>query len=784
MELFKLLGTIAITNEDANNAIDETTGKAEKSEGKMSSAFKKIGAAVATYFSAKAIVDFGAACVSTTASFEDAMLKVQSLSGATKDEYQKLTDAALEYGSTTAWTSKDVADAMGYMALAGFDTNEILKSTSGMLSLASASGEQLATVTDILTDSMTAFGDGADQASRYADVLATTQAKSNTTVGLLGEAFKYVAPLAGSYKYELEDVSTALGMMANAGVKGSMAGTSLSSIITRLGTDTDGCRETIEALGVEFYNSDGSARNLSDVLIDLSDATKDMDVAQKSALAKTVAGQEAQKGLLAILNQGSDAYKELNKQIREVGASTESEAKAMADNMESGIGGAIRSIQSAWEGFQIKIGQKLQVAAEPAIRRLASFVTDKAIPAVDTISEKVESFSESANEFLSPLIDAFRNLGGAISADAESSTFLQDAFSGAAAIIGNVWNTVGQPVFDALVSGINWLADNWGPISDAVSESFSTMMEIMSTVWNNIGKPVWDMIFFVISEVAGMFQRHMPEIMKFFNEAAAGIKDTWDKHLKPALKAIGDMLRNDVMPAFEFVFKTIIEPLIETVFQTIGRLWNGTLKPIFDGIIDFLAGTFTGDWKRAFTGILNIVTGIFNAILTAIETPMNHAKNVVNRAIEYIKEKFNFEWSLPQLKLPHFSISGSFSLNPPSVPSFGIEWYKKAMNDPVIMNSPTAFGINKNGQIMAGGEAGSEVVSGKDTLLQLISQAVSEKNQEIIDAINRLLEFLMMYIPELAGMKVVLDSGALVGELAPEMDEELGRLATKNGRRI
>lgn len=113
---------------------------------------------------------------------------------------------------------------------------------------------------------MTAFGDGADQASRYADVLATTQAKSNTTVGLLGEAFKYVAPLAGSYGYKLEDVSAALGMMANAGVKGSMAGTSLSSIITRLGVNTDGCREKIESLGVQFYNQDGTARDLSSVL--------------------------------------------------------------------------------------------------------------------------------------------------------------------------------------------------------------------------------------------------------------------------------------------------------------------------------------------------------------------------------------------------------------------------------------------------------------------------------------------------------------------------------------
>ena len=166
MELFKLFGTIAINNGDANKAIDDTTGKAEKSEFRMGSAFKKIGAAITTYFAVDKLVSFGKSVVDTTASFEDGMLKVQSLTGATQDEYQKLSDAALNYGSTTAWTAKDVSDAMGYMALAGFDTNEILESTSGRLSLASASGEDLATVTDILTDSMTGFGDSASDASR------------------------------------------------------------------------------------------------------------------------------------------------------------------------------------------------------------------------------------------------------------------------------------------------------------------------------------------------------------------------------------------------------------------------------------------------------------------------------------------------------------------------------------------------------------------------------------------------------------------------------------------
>ena len=385
MELFKLFGTVAINNADAINAIDETTGSAQKAESKLSKTFKKVGTAVAAGVAVDKIVGFGKTAVETAASFEDGMLKVQSLSGATQEEYDKLSKAALDYGSTTAWTAKDVADAMGYMALAGFDTNQILESTSGMLSLASASGEDLATVTDILTDSMTGFGDSAKDAERYADVLATTQAKSNTTVGDLGEAFKYVSSLAGTYSYSLEDVSAALGTMANAGVKGSMASTALSSIITRLGTNTSGARDTIEELGVSFYNQDGSARALGDVLKDLCDATQGMDVEQKAMLASTIAGAEAQKGLLAILNQGSDAYESLQDKLYDCSGA----ASDMASNMESGMGGSIRSLQSAWEGFTIKLGEKIEPGVSEALSKLTGFIQDKAMPAIDAISDGI-----------------------------------------------------------------------------------------------------------------------------------------------------------------------------------------------------------------------------------------------------------------------------------------------------------------------------------------------------------------------------------------------------------
>lgn len=576
MELFRLLGTIAINNTEANRDIDETVGKASNSESKITSAFKKIGTAVGTYFAVGKIKQFGESVVSLTAGFEDSMLKVQSLSGASQKEYKQLTEAAQEYGRETAFTSTQVANAMGYMALAGFDTNAILDSTSGMLSLASASGEDLATVTDILTDSMTAFGDSADQAGRYADVLATVQAKTNTTVGALGEAFKYVAPLAGSYGYELEDVSAALGQMANAGVKGSMAGTSLSSIITRLATDAGATSNSLGALGVlteecgvEFYNADGSARSISDVLVDLCDATKDMTVEQKAEIASTIAGQEAQKGLLAILNQGSDSYGELRDKLADCSGT----ANDMAENMESGLGGSIRRLQSAFDGFQQKLGEKFKEPLGEAIDSAAGFFNDVLTPAVDTAEQAFDKLAgfvqELARGFQSAVewgqqhqttleliaiavgtlttaivaynaAQAIKNAGGivelaqlaalAIAIDAHTiattiSTAATTAFGAAVAFLTSPI-TIVIAIIGALVAAGVLLYKNWDTVKAKATElwvhlttAFNSIKETILNVWNGI----WDGMKGILNSILGGIETMVNGAVKAINNLIDGL---------------------------------------------------------------------------------------------------------------------------------------------------------------------------------------------------------------------------------------------------------------------
>lgn len=995
MELFKLFGTIAIHNDKANQAIDDTVGKAKDSESSLSSTFKKVGTAVAAAFSAQKIIDFGVQSVNTLQGFEDSMLKVQSLSGATADQYQQLSDAALHYGSTTAWTSQNVADAMGYMALAGFDTNEILSATPGVLSLASASGEDLATVSDILTDAMTGFGDSASDATRYADVLATTQAKSNTTVGMLGEAFTYVSSLAGTYSYSLEDVSTALGVMANAGVKGSMAGTSLSSVITRLGTNTSGARDAIEALGVQFYNTDGTARPLGDVIVDLCDATANMTTEQKASLASTVAGAEAQKGLLAILNQGSSAYTDLNQKLKE----SSGNADEMAGTLESGLGGAIRSLSSAWEGFKIKLAQKFEVPLSDLIHKFANFITDSAIPALDNfvsaiipvvtalgnfgkwmregsagaellkfaiitvttaftawqtaaaaqsvwtkltkgISAAKTAFTAltttlMANPFaliavaivgvVTALVylwntsDGFRNGVIAIweaiktaftTAFEVISTGIQNFIASVEEFIGNLkqgiqdkldeihqgwddaWNaiqTTAQTIFDGIsqtvsnfVAGVQGFFQSlyegaqaaWDTICNVVQVGILFVQELLNAaveilmipwnfIWTNFGEAItsaWEGFKQIISNaldtISSTIQNIWNAIVAFLTPILQGIADTftsiWNSiltavqtatntisnvlqtawnaivgFLTPILQGIRDTFTNSwnaiqntvktIVTAIQTFLQTtwntitsLIRTAMNTIHNVIHTVWNtiksvvqsvlNTIQSIVSSVWNTVKGVTTSIWNGISSAVSNAintvknvissglnaahntVSNIFNSIRNTISNIMNGAANVVSGAINRIKGFFNFSWSLPHLAMPHPYISGSFSLNPPSVPSFGINWYAKGG----ILTEPTLFSLNpKTGRASVGGEAGDEAVAPIDTLLTYIRTAVGEQNGDLAGKLDALIELLQQYFSAmLDNMQrgIVLDSGALVGELAPAMDEALGEIYYRKGR--
>ena len=312
--------------------------------------------------------------IDTYMDFEAAMSQVQAISGTTGSEVTKLTNKAKEMGATTKFTAEESAEAFNYMAMAGWKTEDMLSGIEGILSLAAASGEDLATTSDIVTDALTAFNMKASDAGRFSDVLAAAASNANTTVSGMGETFKYAGSMAGALGYSIEDVALMTGLMANTGIKATMAGTSLNSIFTRLSTNTNGAADAMSDLGIEFFTSEGNARDLSDVMGELRSATANMTAEQKSQLANTIAGTQAQKGLLAILNASEEDYNKLADAINNADGAAANMSETMLDNLQ----GSITLLQSAVDGVKISFGERLS----PYVRGLADWLTAQ-MPAVE-----------------------------------------------------------------------------------------------------------------------------------------------------------------------------------------------------------------------------------------------------------------------------------------------------------------------------------------------------------------------------------------------------------------
>lgn len=293
--------------------------------------------------------------INTQKDFEAAMSQVQAVSGADSDELEQLTKKAEEMGATTKFTATDSAEAFNYMAMAGWKTEDMLDGISGIMQLAAAANEDLGTTSDIVTDALTAFGLKASDAGMFSDVLAAASSNANTNVSMMGETFKFAASMAGSLGYSVQDVALMTGLMANSGIKASMAGTALNSIMTRLSTNTHHARDTLEELGIKFFDAQGNARPLVDVMEELRDATANMNDEQKTSVANAIAGTNSQKGLLAILNASETDYNKLANAIDNAAGASD----RMADTQLDNLSGSITLLQSAVDGVKISFGSRL-----------------------------------------------------------------------------------------------------------------------------------------------------------------------------------------------------------------------------------------------------------------------------------------------------------------------------------------------------------------------------------------------------------------------------------------
>ncbi|MEG1562155.1 MAG: phage tail tape measure protein [Bacteroides sp.] len=338
--------------------------------------------------------------INTFKEFEATMSKVQAVGEMTSDQIVVITQKAKEMGETTKFTATEAGEAFTYMAQAGWSTQEMLSGIEGVLALSAADGLDLASTASIVTDTLSAFGLQASDTAHFADVLAKAAAATNVNVAQMGETFTYVAPVAGAMGYSVEDMSTAIGLMANASVKGSMAGTALKTAISNMVTPTDEQAALMKELGVSMTDSAGNANGFMTVMTDLRKGFSKLSETEKTATASTLFGSYAMSGMLAIVNASEDSFDGLSESI----ANCEGTAQQMSEVMLDNLAGSFTLLQSAADGVKITLGQRLS----PYLRQFATWLTgkmpdiQKAVGEVmDFVDEKVAWLKETINEFTS-----------------------------------------------------------------------------------------------------------------------------------------------------------------------------------------------------------------------------------------------------------------------------------------------------------------------------------------------------------------------------------------------
>lgn len=333
--------------------------------GAASGAFAKIGsaakhsaaiAATALAGTGTALVAAGGLAIKVGSDFEAAMSKVAAVSGATGSDLSKLTEKAKEMGAKTKFSASEAAEAMNYMAMAGWKTEEMLSGVEGIMNLAAASGEDLASTSDIVTDALSAFGLQASDSGHFADILAAASSNANTNVAMMGETFKYAASVAGAMGYTAEDTALAIGLMANRGIKASQAGTALRSIMTRLAKPTKETQGAMNKLGISLTDSEGNMKSLDTIMQDLREGFSGLSEEEKAATASALGGQEAMSGLLAIVGASPEEYEKLQTAIENCDGASERMAETMLDNLQ----GSITILKSSLEGLGIEIYEGMQ----------------------------------------------------------------------------------------------------------------------------------------------------------------------------------------------------------------------------------------------------------------------------------------------------------------------------------------------------------------------------------------------------------------------------------------
>lgn len=345
-----------------------------------------------------AVKELGRETLQAGMDFESGMAQVAAVSGASSEELELLTEKAKEMGAKTKFSATESAEAFNYMAMAGWSVEDMLDGIEGLMNLAAASGSDLATTSDIVTDALTAMGYSASDAGRLADVMAAASSNANTNVEMMGQTFQYAAPIIGALGYNMEDAAVQIGLMANAGIKGEKAGTALRSILTRLSAPPKECADAMEELGISMTDSEGNMKSLDEIMGDLRKAFNELNETEQTSYAKHIAGQEAMSGLLAIVNAAPADYEKLTKAVNESSGA----AEKMADTMNDTVEGQLTLLKSQIEGIQIQIYEKLTPALRDGLDKVS-----ETLEGIDwgKVGDKLGDFAAKAIDLFVKIID-------------------------------------------------------------------------------------------------------------------------------------------------------------------------------------------------------------------------------------------------------------------------------------------------------------------------------------------------------------------------------------------
>lgn len=540
--------------------------------------------------------------ISTAADYESALSKVQAITGSNAEEMERLRATASQLGASTMFSAKQSAEAMSYLGMAGWKTEQIIAGMPGLLDLAAASGSDLATVADIVSDDLTAFGMKAEQAGHMADVMAAASTNANTNVEMMGMTFKY----AGALGYSLEDVSLATGLMANAGIKGEQAGTSLRAIMTRLVSPPSDAAKALDKLGISAKNVDGTMKPFRQTMQELREKFAGLSDAEKAELASSIAGQEAMSGFLSVVNASDADFAKLSNAVD----NADGAAGKMAKTMQNNARGALTKLKSAMESIEIAIGSTVL----PILASFASKIADiagefgkwaEAHPTITGIAVALAGLIGSAVIGVSvfgALADSLIAIKAAAAVFKASSMFagLSGMLGPLAGIMAIGWPLVA--VIGAIAAAAMLLYSNW----DAVCEVAAVVSNKISAAWEQTQErlqPAFDTINGACERLVGLL----------------GGAGEGSSVVSAALNTLGAVVVTVVEIALSG-FALIIETLA-TVFDT--------AVTVCGNILDFVGNVFTGNWQGAWENIVNIFSSVFEGV-------WNIASNILGRITDKI----------------------------------------------------------------------------------------------------------------------------------------------------